>query len=112
LGLKGLGAIIQQVLWWVLAGSRGGPTRAKIIFSLKEKPMNAHQLAEALAIDYKTVRRHLELLVKNRLLVTAGGKYGLMYFISPELEEGWDTFRRIWEKLSVSGGRLDRGVQD
>lgn len=104
-----MGAVIKRILWWVLAGSRGGPTRARIIFSVKEKPMNAHQLAELLATDYKTIRRHLDLLVKNKLLITVGERYGLMYFVAPELEGEWGAFMEIWERLSREGEKVNRG---
>jgi predicted transcriptional regulator len=61
-------------LWWVIAGTRGGASRAKIILFLKERPSNASQLAELLGMDYKTVRHHLEVLLENRLIVRVGGK--------------------------------------
>ena len=36
---------LKYLLGWLIAGTRGGPTRAKIIEALKETPQNANQLA-------------------------------------------------------------------
>ena len=61
--------------------------------------MNANQMAADLGIDYKTVRHHLNVLVKNHMLVSVGEGYGAMYFLSPELEQNYDEFTKIWEKI-------------
>jgi len=90
---------MRQLLWWILAGTRGGPTRAQIILTLKEQPMNSQQLANALQVDYKTVRYHLDLLVSNQLLVSGEKRYGNMYFLLPELEANFPAFLEIWGKL-------------
>jgi DNA-binding transcriptional ArsR family regulator len=67
--------------------------------------MNANQIAANLAMDYKTVRHHLSILVKNHMLVSAGEGYGAMYFVSPELEQNYDEFIRIWEKVGQRYGK-------
>ncbi len=66
---------------------------------LKEKPLNAKQIADSLGIDYKSVRRHLELLVDNKVVVTAGEKYGMAYFVSPELEADFEYFMTVWNEV-------------
>ena len=58
---------LKYLLGWLIAGTRGGPTRAKMIEALKESPQNANQLATLLKMDYKTMRHHLEVLEKNRV---------------------------------------------
>ena len=50
-------------------------------------------------MDYKTVRHHLKVLLKNHLLVEVGESYGAMYFLSPELEQNYDEFLKIWERI-------------
>jgi len=45
------------------------------------------------------VRHHLSILLKNRLIVGEGEGYGTMYFISPELEQAYDEFMKIWSRL-------------
>lgn len=84
-----------QTLWWLIAGTRGGGTRARMILVLKERPMNAHQLANYLGADYKTTRQHLDLLVSNRVLTTVGEKYSVNYFLSSEMESQWEDFQKI-----------------
>jgi len=69
------------------------------VIALKEKPSNANQLAQRLGMDYKTVRHHLSVLTKNRLILEVGEGYGAMYFISPELEQNYNEFLMIWEKI-------------
>jgi DNA-binding transcriptional ArsR family regulator len=61
--------------------------------------MNANQLAQKLDMDYKTIRHHLMVLTKNRLIVEAGEGYGTMYFLSPELELNFEEFLKIWDRI-------------
>ena len=61
--------------------------------------MNANQLATKLAMDYKTIRHHLFILLKNHLVLEAGEGYGAMYFLSPELEHDYEEFLRIWTAI-------------
>ena len=46
----------SQLLYWLIAGSKGGANRAKILIALKSKPMNAHNLAKQLKIDFEPSR--------------------------------------------------------
>ncbi len=90
---------MKRILWWLLAGTRGGATRARIILFLKEKPSNANQIAEGLGLDYKTVRHHLDILVDHKILTNAGEGYGTPYFLTDEMEENFHVFNEIWEKI-------------
>ena len=93
---------IKYVLGWLIAGTRGGATRAKIIETLKETPQNANQLATQLGMDYRTIRHHLKVLEKNKIITTAGEGYGITYFLSPAMEENYFLFeeivKRLWKK--------------
>jgi len=90
---------LKYVLGWLIAGTRGGVTRAKIIKALKENPQNANQLANLLKLDYRTIRHHLEVLQKNKILTSAGDKYGITYFLSPIMEENYALFEEILKKI-------------
>ena len=90
---------LRYLLGWLIAGTRGGVTRAKIIKALKEKPQNANQLANMLKMDYRTIRHHLKVLQKNRIITSAGNGYGTTYFLSPEMEENYGIFEEILNKL-------------
>jgi DNA-binding transcriptional ArsR family regulator len=74
-------------------------TRARIIQTLNENPQNANQLANKLGMDYRTIRHHLEVLLKNRLITSAGEGYGTTYFLSPAMEENYALFEEIMKKI-------------
>ena len=95
---------MKKLLWWLLAGSRGGANRAGMIRALKERPYNAHQLSEALGLDYKTVRHHLKVLRDNNVVTTAGKGYGEMYFLSPMMEQHYADFLDIARQVKLDGG--------
>ena len=61
--------------------------------------MNANQLSRELEMDYKTVRHHLNVLLKNHLILEVGQGYGAQYFQSPELEQNYEEFLKIWERI-------------
>lgn len=92
---------MKKLLWWLIAGSTGGPNRAKIIMALHERPYNAHQLAEKLDLNYKTVRHHLKVLKENNIITSTGRqKYGELYFLSEQISDNYEIFKEIWEGLS------------
>ena len=95
----------RHLLQWLIAGSRGGVNRGRIIQALREEPLNANQLGNLLEVDYRTVRHHLDVLVKNGLVTSMGERYGKMYFLSQELEESWGDFEEIWVRI---GNKLKR----
>jgi predicted ArsR family transcriptional regulator len=66
----------------MFAGTWGGYTRGLILKHLTDKPYDANQLVEALNIDYKTIRRHLDVLVKDGIVTIEGCKYDKIYFLS------------------------------
>jgi DNA-binding transcriptional ArsR family regulator len=90
---------LKYLLGWLIAGTRGGASRAKIIETLKETPQNANQLAKQLEMDYRTIRHHLKVLEKNKIITTAGEGYGTTYFLSPALEENYEVFEEIENKM-------------
>ena len=90
---------MNRLLWWLLAGTRGGANRARIIMTLSERPDNANQLAETLGLDYKTVRHHLDILLKHGVIVTQGDGYGRMFFLSRDMEANYDEFNEIWARI-------------
>jgi len=90
---------LKYLLGWLIAGTRGGVTRARIIKALKKKPQNANQLATLLKMDYRTIRHHLKVLQKNRIITSAGEGYGTTYFLSVEMEENYALFEEIMKKI-------------
>ncbi|MBF4475662.1 MAG: winged helix-turn-helix domain-containing protein [Methanobacterium formicicum] len=92
---------MQKLLWWIIAGKRGGKNRARILKLISERPYNAHQISEELCLDYKTVRHHIKILEKNNLIQPTGDTYGKLYFLSSKMEENYEIFEEIWSKLNI-----------
>jgi predicted transcriptional regulator len=92
----------KRLLWFVFAGSRGGVNRLKLVSIIKEKPLNANQLAKELGLDYKAILHHIGVLEKNNIITRVGEKYNVTYFVSNFLEVNMDSFNEIAEKLEKS----------
>lgn len=90
---------LRYALGWLIAGTRGGMTRAKIISALRELPQNTNQLATLLGMDYRAIKHHLDILQKNKLITSTGGGYGTTYFLSATLEENYTLFEEMLNKI-------------
>jgi len=86
---------MDTVLWQTLAGTRGGPNRARILCALEDRPRNANQLAEDLDLAYNTVRHHLDVLEENGIITSGDESYGTVYLPSDRARTHWDTVERI-----------------
>lgn len=80
----------RKLLSYLIEGSRGGKTRALILKHLSDKSYNAHQLAKALNMDYKTIRHHLKVLVKSGIITEGQDEYSGLYFIAKNVESDLD----------------------
>ena len=88
---------MKNLLWYLIAGTKGGETRGRIIELLGKKPSNANKIAEILKLDYKTVRHHIEILEKNNIVTAINkGEYGAVYFISEIMKANIEIFDEIW----------------
>lgn len=90
---------MKKLLWYLIAGTKGGFNRARIIKCIQERPYNANQLSEKLDLDYKTIRHHIKILEENNIIVSSGDKYGTMYFLSNEMENNREIFEEIWKSI-------------
>jgi DNA-binding transcriptional ArsR family regulator len=86
---------METVLWQALAGTRGGPNRARILRALAEQPRNANQLADEFELAYNTVRHHLEVLEANKIVESGDADYGTVYLPSERARNNWDTVEEI-----------------
>lgn len=91
---------MENVLWYVLAGTRGGANRIRILRELDEQPRNANQLAEDLDLDYKTIRHHLDVLVENGIIKSSGDGYGTVYLVTDRTEANWDVVEEIMDNVA------------
>lgn len=81
----------RSLAWYLLAGTRGGPNRIRILEALREAPGNAHQLAQVLGFDYRTARHHLQLLERSGLVVRPIGRaYASPYELAPRWRADFD----------------------
>ena len=91
---------MKNLLWYLIAGTKGGETRGRIIELLKKSPSNANKIAEMLKLDYKTIRHHLEVLEKNNIIIAINkGNYGAVYFLSEMMNANINLFGEIWAKF-------------
>jgi predicted transcriptional regulator len=102
---------IRQLIGWLILGTKGGKTRTQIIKTLKKSPQNPNQLATLLKVNYKTIRHHLAILEKNKLIISAGERYSTAYFLSEVMEENYGLFQEITGKTRESKKRAIRVIQ-
>ena len=87
---------MERLIWFLLAGTRGGANRARILAALRDRPRNANQLAEALELNYRTVLHHVQLLREHGLITTpAQDAYGAVYFLTSVMERNIELLDRI-----------------
>jgi DNA-binding transcriptional ArsR family regulator len=93
---------MDDVLWYVLASSRGGPTRVRLLQALDERPRNANELATELDLDYTTVRHHLDVLMDNNILRRSGDEYAAVYLFTEQVEAHWETVEEVVETVDAT----------
>lgn len=84
----------RKVLCHLIQGTRGGKTRALILKNLTGRSYNAHQLTKALNMDYKTIRHHLDVLIKNGIITKDDNGGNTLYFIPKTMELTLHDFRQ------------------
>ena len=97
---------MEKILWGLLAGTKGGKNRARIIDALNTRPYNLNQLAEKLSLNYKTVKYHIGVLEKNKIVISASKGYGSLYFISEDMENNFSTFLEIWKASTLNDNHI------
>ena len=67
---------------------------------INEMPANAHQISTNLNLNYKTVIHHLNVLIRNGLIITEDKEiYGSIYFLTPLMEQNFQLFKEILDKI-------------
>ena len=92
----------KNLLWMVFANSRGGNNRIRMIMALKRSPLNAHQLAKELELNYRAIQHHIGVLEKNSLVAHVGEKYGTVYYLSTLIEINMAIFDELVVSLYQS----------
>jgi PAS domain S-box-containing protein len=76
----------RKLLCYLIKGTRGGKNRTLILRHLADRSYNAHQLAKAMNLDYKTIRHHLGILIKNGIVTKDNDGGSALYFISKNIQ--------------------------
>jgi DNA-binding transcriptional ArsR family regulator len=92
---------MEKALWYLLAGTRGGANRVRLIRAIEDRPRNANQLSEHLDLDYNTVRHHLDMLLDHDVVERSGDEYGALYFLTDRFERHRTEYERITERVEV-----------
>ena len=93
----------QAILWFIAGGTRGGPNRIRILHLLRERSLNAHQISRELNLDHKTVKHHLNVLVKNSLISKSEDvRYGAAYTLTTIMSKNTPVLEEIISKIRGS----------
>jgi DNA-binding transcriptional ArsR family regulator len=92
---------MEKALWYLLAGTRGGTNRVRLVRAIDDRPRNANQLAGHLDLDYNTVRHHLDMLLEHDVVERSGDEYGALYFLTDRFDRHREEFERITERVEV-----------
>lgn len=91
----------KRLLSYLFTGTKGGTNRIRILLLLAERPLNAHQLAKELGLDYKAIQHHIGVLEKNNMITRFGERYGAIFMLSNFLEFNIEAFNEIIAKLKI-----------
>ena len=87
-----------QVEWFVLAGTRGGRDRTRVVEVLAERPRPGEDLVDSLDLEEDALRDHLRVLAANDLVEAS--------------ERGDETVYRLTPRARANGGVLDELVAE
>lgn len=91
----------KMILWSIIAGTRGGINRAKILNLIKDTPMNANKIATVLNLDYKTVVHHVKILSKNELVSKSDKEYGAEFQLTQLMKDNQSALEEIMQKIGT-----------
>ena len=91
----------KMILWSIIAGTRGGINRAKILNLIKDTPMNANKIATVLNLDHKTIAHHVKILSKNDLIVKAEKDYAAEYQLTQIMKDNQSVLEEIIQKIGT-----------
>ena len=100
-GQSSLNPRFKMILWSIIAGTRGGINRAKILNLVKDTPMNVNKIATVLNLDHKTVIHHVKILTKNELVTKAEKDYGAEYHLTEIMKDNQGVLEEIMVKIGT-----------
>jgi len=91
----------KMILWSLIAGTRGGVNRAKILNLVKDTPLNAHKISTLLELDHKTIVHHVVILSKNGLIFKESKEYGATYKLTSLMSDNQNVLDEIMERIGT-----------
>jgi DNA-binding transcriptional ArsR family regulator len=91
----------KMILWSIIAGTRGGVNRAKILNLLANMPLNANKIATILKLDHKTVIHHINILTKNELIIKEEKDYAASYKLTQIMKDNQNVLAEIMGKIGT-----------
>lgn len=91
----------KMIVWSIVAGTRGGINRAKILNLLAIMPLNANKIATTLNLDHKTVIHHVNILTKNELIIKEEKEYGASYKLTQIMKDNQNVLVEIMERIGT-----------
>jgi DNA-binding transcriptional ArsR family regulator len=90
---------MEGVFWQLLASSRGGGSRVRILRAIDDQPRNPNELATELDLDYTTVQHHLDMLEENNVLRSSGDGYGAVYLLTEQAQAHREKLEQVLETV-------------
>src|SRR5712691_8811098 len=113
-GSESLNTSFRRTLVYLLARTRGGQNRCRILKLLQpDGPLNANQIAGALGLHYTTVQHHLNRLLRDSIVAASpnSDSYGALFFLTYQMERNAEfldellpAFERVDPKRGPNGG--------
>jgi PAS domain S-box-containing protein len=94
---------MRKTLSYLILGQKGGHNRIEMIKLLNDRPYNLNQLAEIMNLNYRTIKHHMDILLKNEVVSSSKtGGYGEVYFLTPDMEGNMHEFDDVIKKFEKS----------
>src|SRR2546425_2583558 len=102
---------LRRLLWFLLGGTVGGETRARIVYALRERPSNINQLAGKLGLQYKAVQHHIVGAEEKFVDIILRGALRDDVHVDPVVGGPFQDLRRDLRSGGISAGGGNSEIQ-
>ena len=89
----------KMIFWYLFVTTKGAKTRIKIMNLIRNQPYNTHKISQELAMDYKAIKHHIEILEKNNIIGRFDAQYGATFFPSAIFEENQNLYDELVSRI-------------